>query len=221
MPRVTEEHRSARREQILNAALLCVARDGFHKTTMAAVIGESGLSAGAVYRYFNSKEDILHAIAERSIGRIDETFRVALADDAVPHPADVLAAALDRLLNSAPDTGIDITVVVVQAWAEAVRGGEILDVVAPRVHEVREHLVEVMRRFQAAGHIEPAADPEQLGRVVLALLPGFILQRLLLGGVEVDSFSAAARSLIDSCSDGRDRGAVDQSASDHLPDRKS
>ncbi len=68
MPKVSEEHRAARRDQILAAAVQCVAREGFHKTTMSHVIAESGLSAGAVYGYFKGKNEIIKAIADLAIG---------------------------------------------------------------------------------------------------------------------------------------------------------
>lgn len=198
MPRVSAEHRAARREQILRAALRCVGHAGFHKTTMADVIGESGLSAGAVYGYFKSKDEIVQAIAERSIGRIDEVFRELLADGASPHPAVVLEAALDRLLSVGDSDGVDVTAIAVQAWGEAVRGGEIHRLIAPRIGEVREHWIEVMRRFQADGHVDPAADPATLGQAMLGLIPGFIVQRLILGGVSTTSYANAVRALIDS-----------------------
>ena len=196
MPRVTDEYRAARREQVVQAALRCVERQGFHKATMADVIGESGLSAGAVYGYFTSKDEILWALAEGSIGHVAVSFDQLLADGAAPHPAEVLEVALDRLLGVNED--VDITVIAVQAWAEAARGGAIRDIVAPRIREVRERWIEVARRFQAAGGIHPDADPEQIGRALLGLMPGFIVQRLILGEVSTDGYAAAVRALIDS-----------------------
>jgi len=195
MPKVTEEHRIARREQILRAAWRCVARDGFHKTTMADVIGESGLSAGAVYGYFKSKNQIITAIADRSIGTVDQVFREMLADGRSPEPADVLQAALEQLLEVADQQEGDLTLIAVQAWGEAVRGGEIHDLVQPRIAELRDHWVEVARRRQAAGKLPADADPEQVGRALLGLLPGFILQRLLLGEVTPAGYAAGLRAL--------------------------
>ena len=63
MPKVTEAHRESRREQILIAAWKCFSRKGFHSTSMADVIKEAGLSAGAVYLYFRSKDEIIVAVA--------------------------------------------------------------------------------------------------------------------------------------------------------------
>jgi AcrR family transcriptional regulator len=198
VPRVSAEHRTARREQILRAAWRCVAREGFHKTTMADVIAESGLSAGAVYGYFKSKDQIITALAGRSIGTVDEVFHRMLADGQAPHPAEVLEAALQRLLESAVGEDGDLTLIAVQAWGEAVRGGEIRDLVRPRIAELREHWVEVARRHQAAGGLRPDADPEQVGRALVGLMPGFILQRLLLGEVTPAGYAAGVRAMIDS-----------------------
>ena len=49
MPKVSQEHRDARRAQILRAAAACFERKGYQRTTMADIIRESGLSAGAIY----------------------------------------------------------------------------------------------------------------------------------------------------------------------------
>ena len=81
MPRVSDEHRASRREQILAAGWRCVAREGFHKTSMADVIRESGLSAGAVYPYFRSKDEIIAAIAEKVVAGADAIFDEVLASD--------------------------------------------------------------------------------------------------------------------------------------------
>lgn len=66
MPKVSEEHRAARRQQIVEAALLCFARRGVQKTTMADICAQAGLSRGAVYVYFKSKQEILQAVSEES-----------------------------------------------------------------------------------------------------------------------------------------------------------
>src|SRR5579871_1553404 len=64
MPKITEAKRDARRQQILDAALRCFARDGFHNTTTADIVRESGVSQGALYLYFATKEDIILALAD-------------------------------------------------------------------------------------------------------------------------------------------------------------
>ena len=64
MPKITETKREERRQQILDAALRCFSRDGFHATTTADIVRESGLSQGALYLYFATKDDIVVALAD-------------------------------------------------------------------------------------------------------------------------------------------------------------
>ena len=53
-----------RRRQILDAALDCFRRRGFHQTSMQEICAAAGISAGALYRYFGSKAEIITAITK-------------------------------------------------------------------------------------------------------------------------------------------------------------
>ena len=64
MPRVSAAYLEERRAHVLASAARCFAREGFHRATMQDVVRESGLSPGALYRYFASKEELVAAIAE-------------------------------------------------------------------------------------------------------------------------------------------------------------
>jgi TetR/AcrR family transcriptional regulator, transcriptional repressor of aconitase len=65
VPKVSEEHRAARREEILAAARRCFARHGYEGATVARLERETGLSRGAITNYFPHKEDLFFALAER------------------------------------------------------------------------------------------------------------------------------------------------------------
>src|SRR5271154_1062120 len=64
MPKITEAQRETRRQQILEAALRCFSRDGFHNTTTADIVRESGVSQGTLYLYFATKDDIILALSD-------------------------------------------------------------------------------------------------------------------------------------------------------------
>ncbi|BBU23032.1 TetR/AcrR family transcriptional regulator [Mycobacterium xenopi] len=59
---VSDEDKSARRDQIMAAAKKVFARKGFHAATIADVAKQAGLAYGSVYWYFDSKEDLFHAL---------------------------------------------------------------------------------------------------------------------------------------------------------------
>jgi AcrR family transcriptional regulator len=65
MPKLKPDIQRARREHILDAAEQCFARAGFHRTTMHDICKEAGISPGALYVYFDSKESLIAGISER------------------------------------------------------------------------------------------------------------------------------------------------------------
>ena len=62
MPRVTEVHRQARRDEIAEAALRVLQRNGVSETSIAQIVEESGLSAGAIYVNFDNKAELMAAL---------------------------------------------------------------------------------------------------------------------------------------------------------------
>jgi AcrR family transcriptional regulator len=59
---VSVEDKSKRRSEIMTAAKIVFARNGFHATTIAHIAKEAGLSYGSVYWYFDSKDELFHAL---------------------------------------------------------------------------------------------------------------------------------------------------------------
>ena len=72
----------SRREIILDAFERCIVRAGFHRTTMQDVAKEAGMSAGNLYRYFVSKDQLVSGLCERDRERFSADFaHVAEAED--------------------------------------------------------------------------------------------------------------------------------------------
>jgi len=104
MPKVSDAHKAAVRNRLLDAAASCLREKGYAATRTRDILAEAGLSAGALYTYFRSKDELLLALAEREQG---ETFRTMLSSapaQAQAHrdPADLLMDLLDAVLNGDP-----------------------------------------------------------------------------------------------------------------------
>ena len=74
MPKVTEEHKEARREQILAGAQRAFARHGYEGATVARLEEETGLSRGAIFNYYENKEALFVALVRRSSDRFVEIW---------------------------------------------------------------------------------------------------------------------------------------------------
>ncbi len=194
MPRVSEAHLAARRQQILEAARVCFTRNGFHATSMQEVIAEAGLSVGAVYRYFKSKEDLARAIAEQVIGMLSATLTPILdADPPVPvdEALDSVLAALEPQLK--PDGAFRFAV---QVWAESLRNPALRDLVEEVYGTMHDQFVAVARRARDAGHLPDDADPVAVGSVLFSLVPGYGLQYVWLGTPDRATYLAGLRTLL-------------------------
>ena len=115
MPKVSQQYRDARRNQILDAAKRCFLRDGFHETSMQDLFAEAGLSAGAVYRYFSSKDNMVLAIAEQSMREVIAMIHSFVAAPPGKGLGDALGNVLDvvqRKRRPGPDGSDGRTVMV-------------------------------------------------------------------------------------------------------------
>src|SRR5215468_432116 len=84
MPKTSEAAKECRRTQILQAAVRCFARHGYYATTIEDLVEETGLSRGALYLYFPSKEAIYLAISEQWSCGMQEAFQARLTPDLSP-----------------------------------------------------------------------------------------------------------------------------------------
>lgn len=99
MARVSQEHLDARRRQILDGAARCFARNGFHATSMQDVLKEVNLSAGAVYRYFSGKDELIAAIVTEVLGGIRGAFEDAARHSPPPMPDVLVGLVLTQVLG--------------------------------------------------------------------------------------------------------------------------
>ncbi|MFC0528153.1 TetR/AcrR family transcriptional regulator [Phytohabitans kaempferiae] len=194
MPRVSDAHLAARRQQILDAAYTCFSRNGFHNTSMQDVIAEANLSVGAVYRYFKSKNDLITAIAEGVMDGAEDVFAELVAHE----PPLPLAEAMDRALDFADSqTGPrGVLRIAIQVWAESLRDPALAVFVADKYGRFRGLFADLARRAQQTGELPPDADPEAIGAALFGMVPGFALQRILGNGPDKKSYADALRVLL-------------------------
>lgn len=195
MPKVSADHLAARRQQILDAALICFDRSGFHRSSMQDIFDEAGLSSGAVYRYFDSKESIIEAIAEQRHTKEAELITDALA---VSDPRQALHRLADLYFGWLADPDEQQRRRVgVQVWAEAVHHAGLRSVVQ-RGTDQRLLLTALLQKAREEGALPPDADPASITRVYLALFQGFILQQSWDPSVEIGPYLKEVHGVIDS-----------------------
>ena len=198
MPKVSDEHLQERRRQIMAAALACFSRQGFHRTTMQDIVRESGLSAGAFYRYFESKESIVAALAEEHHrSEADSLARVDTAADATEALADLVRVSLGRLDDEHERRWRRVTV---QLWAEALRDPRIMDVVRSGLDGPLDAVAEVLERGQREGTVPRGLDPRATARVCAAIFQGLVVQQAWEPDLDVPAYIESVLGILEALS---------------------
>jgi AcrR family transcriptional regulator len=202
MPRVSAEYLAVRRADLLAAAARCFAREGFHRTTMQDIAREAAASAGAIYRYFGSKEEVIAAIAAER--RREEGSLLRQAAEAEPEVAlrELLRAFVGRLAEPEEQAWRRVTV---QLWAEALRDATVMDVVRQGLAGPMQAVAAIVARAQREGKVAPEADPRAVARLAAAVFQGLVLQQAWEPDVDVDAYLRAAELLLEGLLPGRDR----------------
>jgi AcrR family transcriptional regulator len=193
MPKVSDEHLAARRRQILGAALVCFSRRGFHQTPMQAIFDEAGLSPGAVYRYFKSKEEIVQAIASETLGGFARAIEPG-PDEEPLGPVELLDRFFDFI------EGVELRRerlrLAIQAWGEVLHNPELSDFVRGLVDDLRTRMSATLREAQRRGALDPELDTDAAARVLIAIAQGFVVQSAWFEDLDPRTFRAAARALL-------------------------
>ncbi|MEW2071944.1 TetR/AcrR family transcriptional regulator [Streptomyces sp. NPDC007346] len=198
MARVSQEHLDARRRQILDGAARCFARSGFHGTSMQDVLKEVGLSAGAVYRYFTGKDDLIAAIAEGAFANIRSAFAKAARTTPPPTPDVLLSGVLGGLFEGAVH-GLErrtVASLIVQVWSETLRDERLAALLEQGYTDMRIVWAEVVAAYRDAGILPPGVPDDHVARTMVATAQGFILQEALFGDVRPEVVEDGLRGLM-------------------------
>ena len=166
MARVTEAHVEARRNQILDAAWSCFAKRGYHQTTMQDIATDAGISAGAIYRYYASKEAVLAAITERNTERYAELLADIRSES--KEPMDVLDAIGQTMLATFEDPLFETnTRLDIEIRPETLRNDVLRERARQQLEFWRQSLVVLLKEARENGELRKDIDIDTF--VVLAI----------------------------------------------------
>jgi len=168
-PRLSREERQ---QHILNAALRCVRRSGFHGASMSDIAAEAKMSVGVIYRYFANKEAIVEAIVASDLAEMRAMFA-----EWENEPDDKL---LDTLLDTLEQTiehkyTPDNAGLALEVLAEAARNPRVAAIVERADAQERELGRSLCRR------ISPDRDQAQLearGEIIGMIFDGMMIRAI-------------------------------------------
>jgi len=157
------------RERLLDAAARVFASKGYSGTKIMDIVREAGLSAGAVYGRFQSKNDLLtEAVVSRSIRQARS--QPPVEDQRV---ADLIVRTTSE--NKGPLT--DLEAMQLEAYVAARREPEVAAALADIRRRRRARVQPLVEAALADGTVAPDGDPESILYLVETVRLGLLLQR--------------------------------------------
>jgi TetR/AcrR family transcriptional regulator, repressor for uid operon len=167
MRKVVPEKYEAKKRQILDAAVTCFARSGFHKTTTAEICAEAGMSPGNLFHYFKNKNAIIEAIVEHDRNETREFYEKAgQGEDLFEELYKLMERGLAMVAEPTyRKIGIEI-------FAEAMRNPTIGHLVARNDAESTVALISLLKKAAARGEIDASLDMSKLATWIAAMVDG-------------------------------------------------
>jgi len=195
MPRISEERRDQRRSDILDAARRCFARSGFARATLQDVFAESGLSAGCVYSYFQSKRDLVLAIADE---RHDEERAALEAAAAEKDPLDaikiMMRAIFSAYLTKAAEEKRRLSLIT---WSEALFDEAVFASARDGMREPRKALVAMLKHGQQTGAVRKNVDAEAMASAMVSMFQGLLLHKIWDPAMSLPAVTEACDQLLE------------------------
>jgi AcrR family transcriptional regulator len=186
----------ARREQVLEAARACLEEHGLEAVSMEMIIARSGLSTGAVYGYFKSKDQLINAVVTEGMAAMAADLAPVLTNPEPPPLPEFVEQVLRTVVDFGQNKGdIDRLRVSLHGWSHAQSDPELKAATRASYSGLRRLFRDVVKRWQAAGTFDAAADPEGVAELLTSITLGFVAQRALAGSADVTAHVAALEAL--------------------------
>src|SRR5207245_2022892 len=178
MPKVVPEYKEEAKSRILDAANRVFAEKGYHEATMDDIAKRLGVSKGAIYLYFSSKEDLFEAMVKTAPQAFKEILYSSFGDEA--DPVQSATQFFDKMLKlSASNPGLSFEIL-----SEASRNPTLKRILKQNHAEYEEVLTSFLAEGQKRRFVGDSLDIRPLANALIALWNG--LETLLVSGLTIE-----------------------------------
>lgn len=161
------------RSRILESAVKLFSTQGYNKASVEDICTEAGISKGAFYHHFESKQALFRALLDGWLRTIDNAIE-ASRDKTAPETFMQMIEAFPHVFEAAGD-GLPM---FLEFWLQASRDKKIWEAsVAPYRH-YHKYFTSLIKKGQEEGSFVEV-NPELAARMIVATAMGLLMQSLL------------------------------------------
>ncbi len=178
-PKVSLEHKKAVKKRILHAAEDLFSSKGYHETSMDNIVEKSGMSKGAIYGHFKSKENLFLEILEKqqtsTLSQIKSSFS----------PKDSPMKKLEKAVEMAFSSQVEHSRETCRMNLEFFVAVPKIEALKPRLENryatVHKFIAEIIEEGVKKGEFRQDIDVDSLVSIIIATLDGLSLHWATLG----------------------------------------
>ena len=185
------ERRDQQIQRILDAAQVCFVRSGFQGASMQQICAECGMSPGALYRYFPSKEAIVAAIC--AADREDDMTCFGALRDATSAVEGLVDGAMAHITHT-HEKGSAPLFAEMRSESCATRRSATRSTATSR--RLPEMIVPLLVGAIERGEIDPVVDLQTLMAVLMSVGEGMAINDLPARGIPLEKLEIALRAML-------------------------
>lgn len=163
------------RKQILTAASQLFSLQGYNNTGVADICAQAGVSKGAFYYHFTSKQSLFLELLNRWLSELDSAFsRLRLEAQNVPHAIRAMAQMAGQVLQSSDHDRS----MILEFWVQAYRDPYVWQATIAPYQRYIEYFTELFKQGIAEGTLNDI-NPSAAAHALVALGMGLLLQALI------------------------------------------
>ena len=163
----------ATRQKIVSSAPRLFSLNGYDGTGVAEICEAAGVSKGAFYHHFPSKQDVFLTILNDWLDQLSSQMQNArLATHNVPESLIAISSLTDQVFQISKNHYS----LFFEFWIQAFRHPEIWQVAIAPYHRFQNWFTSLLQNGIDEGSIDPSISPEETSRILIAMVLGLLLQ---------------------------------------------
>jgi AcrR family transcriptional regulator len=163
------------RSNILDASIRLFAVQGFERTSVSEICTQAGISKGAFFHHFPTKQDVFMQVLENWLAALDVQLKALIESSNSVADGLVQMAAIGREVFNQSNGKLGM---FLEFWDQSRHDPKVWKVTVAPYRKYTQLFASYLRKGIEEGSIEPV-EPEMAARMIVAMAVGFLLQNLM------------------------------------------